>query len=111
MAKKMDHAKYQAELKNKTIIQLAFIIRDAAEAIRAMPDGENAGFYADEVSYATMELNNRKGIPDVNRYAYFEGYKIVDSYVNDKGNRIFELAPDEDDGIGIYTLTSEPSGT
>jgi hypothetical protein len=59
--KTMHHAEYMKALKTKSIAELKHIIRDAHEAIDAMPDGPNAGFYADEVSYAAMELNSRKG--------------------------------------------------
>jgi hypothetical protein len=61
LTKEMRHAEYMKALKSKSISELRYIIRDASEARDAMPDGPNAGFYADEVSYAAMELNSRKG--------------------------------------------------
>jgi hypothetical protein len=61
LIKTMRHAEYMKALKSKSISELKHIIRDASEARDAMPDGPNAGFYADEVSYAAMELNSRKG--------------------------------------------------
>ena len=61
MAKKtMDHAAYQKSLRGKSEEALRFAIKDAQEAIAAMPDGENAGYYADEVSYCSMELARRR---------------------------------------------------
>ena len=57
--KTMNHAEYQKGLKRKTEDQLRFIIKDAAEARDAFPMGENAGYYADEVHYAAMELKRR----------------------------------------------------
>lgn len=61
MPKKMDHAAYQRGLKKKTPAELRFIAKDASEAARVNPEGENAGYYADEVHYALAELNLRKG--------------------------------------------------
>ncbi len=58
--KTMNHAEYQKNLKNKTVAELRFIAKDANEAMEAMPQGENAGYYADEVHYAAMELRNRE---------------------------------------------------
>jgi len=58
--KTMNHAEYQKGLKSKTVAELRFLAKDAREAMEAMPDGENAGYYADEVHYAAMELRNRE---------------------------------------------------
>ena len=60
--KQMDHAAYQRRLKTKTEAELRYIMQDASEAAKAMPDGGNAGYYLDEVSYAAMELR-RRGTP------------------------------------------------
>ncbi len=59
MLKKMDHDKYQRDLKRKTDDELRYIIKDAREAEEANPQGPNAGYYADEVNYASMELTKR----------------------------------------------------
>lgn len=59
MIKQMDHEKYPKSLKRKTIDELKYIIKDASEAEKANPDGPNAGYYADEVLYANMELAKR----------------------------------------------------
>ena len=56
----MDHTEYPRSLKNKTIDELHYIIKDATAAERAMPFGENAGYYLDEVHYAAMELKRRQ---------------------------------------------------
>jgi hypothetical protein len=58
--KKMNHAEYQKKCRGLSDAQLRFIIRDAKEAIKAMPDNPNAGYYADEVHYAAMELRIRQ---------------------------------------------------
>lgn len=60
MLKKMDHAKYQAALKNKSWAELSYIISDASETIQANPEGENAGYYMDEIHYASMEIRYRQ---------------------------------------------------
>lgn len=60
MQKTMDHTSYPRLMKRKEDAALRFIIKDAQAAIDANPDGINAGYYADEVNYAAMELNRRK---------------------------------------------------
>jgi len=60
MAKIMDHTAYQNKLKKYSDEQITHVIRDAREAISAMPDGENAGYYSDEIHYCVMELNKRR---------------------------------------------------
>lgn len=59
MAKVMNHSEYQKSLKTKTADQLIFIRADAHEAMSVFPEGENAGYYADEVHYCSMELAKR----------------------------------------------------
>lgn len=41
---------------------LRFIIKDCQEALTAMPNSPKAGWYADEISYCSMELTRRKNI-------------------------------------------------
>lgn len=36
-----------------------FTIKDAQEALQAMPDNPKAGYYQDEISYCAMELRRR----------------------------------------------------
>lgn len=60
MPKVMDHGAYQKRLRKKTDSELRFIIKDAGEALAAMPYGENAGYYQDEIHYAHAELERRK---------------------------------------------------
>ena len=59
MDKVMDHGAYQKNLKKKSVEELRFIIKDAGGAMRSMPDNPNNGYYADEVNYASMELQRR----------------------------------------------------
>jgi hypothetical protein len=59
MKKVMNHEAYPKALKKKTISSLLYIIEDATNAVSAMPDGINAGYYLDEINYASMELNTR----------------------------------------------------
>lgn len=61
MPKTMDHAAYQRGLKHKSPAELQFIAKDANEAATVHPQGENAGYYADEVHYALAELKRRQG--------------------------------------------------
>ena len=60
MNPQIDHAAYQKRLRTKTHAELRFIIRDARAAMVAMPDNPKNGFYADEISYAAMELKRRE---------------------------------------------------
>lgn len=60
MAKQMNHSTYQNSLRRKTVAQLRFIIQDAREASEANPNGENAGYYIDEIHYAYAELQRRR---------------------------------------------------
>ena len=57
--KTMHHAEYQRGLKHKSVAELRYIIQDAREAVEANPNGENAGYYQDEVHYAAAELRRR----------------------------------------------------
>lgn len=57
--KTMNHTEYQKKLKTKTSADLEFAIKDCLEAIKAMPEGENVGYYTDEVHYCRAELNRR----------------------------------------------------
>jgi hypothetical protein len=58
--KTMDHMAYQKKIRRLPCDALRFIVKDAQEAIAAMPDGPNAGYYADEINYAAMELKKRE---------------------------------------------------
>lgn len=60
MNHEIDHKAYPARLRRLPAISLRFIIRDAKEALAAMPDSPKAGYYADEINYAAMELQRRK---------------------------------------------------
>lgn len=60
MPKVMDHTAYIKSVKGKDIDSLRYIIQDCREAIAAMPEGENAGYYMDEIHYCAMELRRRE---------------------------------------------------
>lgn len=55
----INHTEYPKRLKHLSTAALWYIIKDASEAIRVNPAGHKAGFYADEISYASMELKKR----------------------------------------------------
>ena len=59
MNKIMNHIEYPKRLKTKTDAELLFTIKDATEAMQAMPDNPNNGYYADECCYCGMELQYR----------------------------------------------------
>jgi hypothetical protein len=56
----IDHKSYQKRVRALSEEQLRWIIQDASEALKAMPDSPKAGYYADEVSYCAAELRRRK---------------------------------------------------
>lgn len=60
MKKEMNHSAYIAKTRTMSAITLRFIIKDCQEAINAMPNGINAGYYQDEIHYCSMELNRRE---------------------------------------------------
>jgi hypothetical protein len=60
----MNHAEYQKNLKTKSFAELNGIIKDCQESLKANPDNPKNGHYQDEISYARMELNSRKGKDD-----------------------------------------------
>ena len=57
--KQINHTEYMKKVKTLTDDVLRYIIKDCQEAINAMPNGEKAGYYADEISYCSMELARR----------------------------------------------------
>ena len=61
ITKIMDHLRYQKRMKGLTMDSLRFIIKDAKEAVNAMPDNPNNGYYLDEIHYAGMEIQRRIG--------------------------------------------------
>jgi hypothetical protein len=59
MSKEIDHAAYMKKVKGMSEESLRFVIRDAREAIAALPSGPKAGYYADEIHYCAAELAKR----------------------------------------------------
>ena len=55
----MDHSEYPKSLRSKNDDALRYIAADAKAALDAMPDGENASYYADEICYCCDELARR----------------------------------------------------
>ena len=49
----------QTWVKRLSAAEIAYTIWDCQEAIAAYPDGENAGYYADEIHVLAMERNHR----------------------------------------------------
>ncbi len=59
MNTQIDHNNYPARLEQMSYTALRHIIKDASEALKAMPDNPKAGFYLDEINYCVNELNRR----------------------------------------------------
>ena len=58
--KVMNHSEYMAKVKLIDDEGLKFIITDCRDSIKAMPQGENEGYYQDEIHYCSMELKERQ---------------------------------------------------
>jgi hypothetical protein len=60
----IDHKEYPKRLRGLPDESLLFIIRDCQRAIAANPDADKvrSGYYADEISYAGMELTRRRKV-------------------------------------------------
>jgi len=56
----MDHAEYPESLKTKSFEELYFIAKDARATLKANPNGDNAGYYQDEINYVCNEINRRR---------------------------------------------------
>ena len=56
----MRFANYAERCRNATDAGLVYVMKDARAAMLANPDGVKAGYYADEISMAGMELNRRR---------------------------------------------------
>ena len=55
----INHNEYRAAAKRKSDDELLYTIKDAREAMNAMPEGPKAGYYADEIHYCAAELRRR----------------------------------------------------
>jgi hypothetical protein len=55
-----DHKNYPKTLKNKTVPQLMWIIKDCREVLAGWPDHPNGSWYLDEIHYAAAELRLRQ---------------------------------------------------
>lgn len=62
----INHTEYPKSLKSKSDNALRFIMKDAADAERANPESEKAGYYLDEMWYCAMELAHR--LKDTKRF-------------------------------------------
>ena len=56
----INHTEYPKTLKGRSEDALRYTIKDATEAMLALPEGHKAGYYADEVHYCAMELTRRQ---------------------------------------------------
>lgn len=55
----IDHTNYPKGLRTKSVESLRYIIKDCRAALAAMPESDKAGYYADEISYCSMEIHRR----------------------------------------------------
>lgn len=59
-APQIDHAAYARRCRSRSEAELLFIVADCRAALAAMPDGDKAGYYQDEIHYAHAELERRR---------------------------------------------------
>lgn len=60
MTKKMDHARYQRQVRQWDSGKLEFIIHDCKRTIELQPGNPNLGYYLDEINYCSDELARRQ---------------------------------------------------
>ena len=91
----MNHEKYQEMVRTMTEDELHYTMGDASAACLANPQGENAGYYADEVHYCGMELQRRAALLSG------DGKKRVGKQ-KPAGKTIFQLMDERNEyGLGI----------
>jgi hypothetical protein len=56
----IDHSAYQEKVRGMSDAALRYTIEDARKALRALPEGRKAGYYQDEINYASDELARRR---------------------------------------------------
>ncbi len=56
----MNHTEYMNKTRKMSDDSLRYVIKDCQEALKANPDSEKAGHYADEICYCSMEIVKRK---------------------------------------------------
>ncbi len=94
MKKTMQWAQYTERIQKLPSIALRHIIKDDQEAIAAMPDGVNAGYYMDEVHICGMELC-RRAKNKVNREKeYGDALSSMYQILKEAGYNSFEMIDD-----------------
>ena len=88
----IDHQAYMDYVSGLSDEELSYIRKDAMEAMRANPDGDKAGYYADEVNYVEMEMANRNKSSDAPAAADAE--KPDYTKVMPLRNKVKEMYPD-----------------
>jgi hypothetical protein len=56
----IDHAAYPRRCRRMSDAELRYTIADARAALDAMPDGDKASYYADEICYCADEIERRR---------------------------------------------------
>jgi hypothetical protein len=59
-APEIDHAAYARRCRRRSEAELLYIVADCRAALAAMPEGDKAGYYQDEIHYAHAELERRR---------------------------------------------------
>lgn len=57
--KTMNHTEYIKRTRHMSDHELRYVITDCTEAMAALPDNPNNGYYQDEIHYCAMELHRR----------------------------------------------------
>jgi len=93
-AKTMEWAKYTTRIEKLPSIALRHICKDAQEAIDAMPDGINAGYYADEIHICGNELHQRAKNKVCREKEYGEALSSMYEILKEAGYNSFEMIDD-----------------
>lgn len=92
--KTMQWAQYTTRIEKLPSIALRHIRRDAQEAIDAMPDGVNAGYYADEMMICASELRKRAKKMVCREKAYGNALAHMYQILKQAGYNSFEMIDD-----------------
>ena len=92
--KTMQWAQYMTRIEKLPSITLKHICVDAQEAIDAMPDGVNAGYYADEIFICGNELHQRSMNGVCREKEYGDALSQIYQILKDAGYNSFEMIDD-----------------
>ena len=94
LMKTMQWAVYTTRIEKLPSIALRHICVDAQEAIDAMPDGVNAGYYACEIHICDLELHRRASSRVCREKKYGDTLSEMYTILKEAGYNSFEMIDD-----------------